>query len=219
MNDFELTPQEKQVILDPARLKVLQDLALIDADEENTFNMLTRLASNIMGTPVSLMSMVGGDYQFFKSAHGMPKTTRSTPLSHAFCRHVVASNEPLIVNDAREHDELKTMPSIEENGFVGYLGIPLQMSNGMPLGSFCVIDHETHEWTELDVEIMRELAEVVSAEIDLRAQVHVGHITKADLGLAHQQIETFVARIDTNATKARVLEQIRTGRKKLNFAV
>jgi hypothetical protein len=80
MSSFNVSPQIRKVLNDVDRLRVLYDLALIDADEEVVFNRLTTLASKIVGAPISVMSMVGNDYQFFKSAHGLGDL-KSTPLS------------------------------------------------------------------------------------------------------------------------------------------
>src|SRR5215468_11196880 len=94
------------IIKDPQRLRVLHDLAILDTPAEEAFDRLTRLASKIVNAPVSLVSLVDSDRQFFKSFVGLTEpwsSRRETPLSHAFCQHVVASNEPLIIEDAREN--------------------------------------------------------------------------------------------------------------------
>jgi GAF domain-containing protein len=133
----------KNVLLNTERLKILRDLALIDSPAETVYDRITQLASKAVGSPVSLVSMVGSDYQFFKSFVGLPEpwaSDRSTPLSHSFCQHVVATNEPLIVSDARNVDFLKDNLAIPDLNVIGYLGIPLTLQSGQRLGSFCVID-------------------------------------------------------------------------------
>ena len=82
----------KDILLNKQRLKVLRDLALIDADAETVYDKVTILATKIMGAPVSLVSMVAADYQFFKSFVGLPEpwaSQRRTPLSHSFCQPIV----------------------------------------------------------------------------------------------------------------------------------
>ena len=75
---------------DPARLSALRQTALLDTPAEEAFDRLTRLASKILRAPVSLVSLVDEDRQFFKSAIGLAEpwaSLRQTPLSHSFCQH------------------------------------------------------------------------------------------------------------------------------------
>ena len=93
------------ILLDVDRLKVLFQLSLIDSPKEEIYDEITQFASQVIGTPVSLMSMVANDYQFFKSEIGLPepyKSARQTPFSHSFCKHVVQNNEPLIISECTQ---------------------------------------------------------------------------------------------------------------------
>jgi len=161
--------------LDIERLQVLVDLALVNAPEELIYDRFTQLASKILGAPVSLLSMVAADYQFFKSQVGLPepwKSQRRTPLSHSFCQHVVATQKPLVIEDAREHDLVKDNLAIRDLGVIGYLGMPMILSDGKPFGSFCAIHSEPHEWEHIEIDIIQELSELVTLEFDMRALVH-----------------------------------------------
>ena len=159
-------------IQDPDRLSTLHELDLLDTPAEKAFDRLTRLASLITNSPISLISLVDADRQFFKSLFGLPEplaSERETPLSHSFCQHVVASKDALIVPDAREHPVLKDNPGVSELNIIAYLGMPLTTTDGVELGSFCVVDTKPHEWDNREIEIIRELAISVMTEIELRA--------------------------------------------------
>lgn len=161
-------------VQNPARLQKLKELDLLDTPTEAAFDRLTQLASKIIGAPVSLVSLVDSDRQFFKSFVGLEGPAakrRETPLSHSFCQHVVASGEPLVVSDARKHPVLMHNRAVPDLNVIAYLGIPLQTSDGQNLGSFCVIDGQERHWTPHEIEIIRELAMSVMTEIELRAQV------------------------------------------------
>src|SRR6185503_4263119 len=111
--------------------------------------------------PVALVSLVDEERQFFKSAIGLQEpwaSRRETPLSFSFCQYVVALGEPLIINDAREHDLLRDNPAISEMGVVAYAGMPLITHDGQPLGTVCVIDHQPRAWTQTEIDILRDLA-------------------------------------------------------------
>ena len=157
---------------DVERLAALQRSALLDTPAEAAFDRLTRLATTILGVPVSLVSLVDGDRQFFKSAVGLPEpwaSRRETPLSHSFCQHVVREMAPLVVADARVDPVLSSNLAVSEIGVVAYAGIPIVTSDGYALGSFCAIDSKPRVWTEHEIGILGELTALVVSEIELRA--------------------------------------------------
>ena len=152
-------------------MSALQQSALLETPVEERFDRITRLASAVLGVPVALVSLVDDHRQFFKSQHGLPEpwaSRRETPLTHSFCQHVVTHAAPLIVRDAREHPLLRDNLAITEMQVVAYAGIPIQASNGQVLGSFCAIDTQPREWTESDVDTLRQLGELLRTELQLR---------------------------------------------------
>ena len=158
-------------IEDAARLEALRDSALLDVPDDEAFDRFTKLAAQLLGCPVSLVSLVDKDRQFFKSAHGLPEelaSVRETPLSHSVCQHVVATGQPLMIVDGRDHPLLRGNGAITELGVVAYLGAPLITREGHALGSLCVIDMKPREWPEASIAILQDLAAMVMTEIDLR---------------------------------------------------
>ena len=156
---------------DPARLASLRATALLDAPPEQTFDRLTALATRLLGVPVALVSLVDENRQFFVSCVGVDepwKTERQTPLSHSFCQYVVNSGEPLIVTDARDNPIVQTNLAIRDLNVIAYAGMPLRMSTGEVLGSFCAIDHVPRQWNEADLDALRTLADAAMAELELR---------------------------------------------------
>lgn len=159
------------IVRDAARLAALRYTALLDTPAEEAFDRLTRLATKILRAPTALVSLVDEDRQFFKSCVGLPEpwaSQRETPLSHSFCQHTIASSEPLVIVDARQHPLVHDNLAIRDLNVVAYAGIPLITPDGQALGSFCVIDSEPRIWSAAEVEILNELAASVIAEIDLR---------------------------------------------------
>jgi GAF domain-containing protein len=169
--DPSQTPAKLQ---DARRLNALKALTLMDTPTEAMFDRLTRLATRLIGAPVSLVSLVDGERQWFKSMVGLPQpwaNARQTPLSHSFCQHVVAEQKPLIVSDARTVSFLKDNLAIPDLSVIGYLGMPLTTSDGVTLGSFCVIDSKPRDWTAEEVQILEDLAETTMALVEMRSQI------------------------------------------------
>jgi GAF domain-containing protein len=159
------------IVRNVARLSALQRLGLLDTPPEAAFDRLTRVACRVLRAPVSLVSLVDRERQFFKSCVGLPEpfaSTRQTPISHSFCKHVVGTGKPLIVEDARTNPLVRLNPAVAEMGIVAYAGIPLVTSEGHTVGSFCVIDSRPRAWTFDDVEMLQELAGCVMHEIEGR---------------------------------------------------
>jgi PAS domain S-box-containing protein len=155
------------------RLAAVARTALLDTPPEEAFDRLTRMAARLLGAPVALITLVTDDRQFFKSATGLPEpwaSRRSAPLSHSFCRQVVLSGEPLIVEDTRRHPLLRSNPAVREFGWIAYAGVPLVSRDGFVLGSFSVVDGMPRLWSERDRALLQDLAACAASEIELRVR-------------------------------------------------
>ena len=56
---------------EPERIELLKALGILDTPPENRFERITQLASRICNMPISLMSLVDTNRQWFKSTHGL----------------------------------------------------------------------------------------------------------------------------------------------------
>src|SRR3712207_2022937 len=156
---------------DEGRLEALRRTRLLDTPPEEAFDRLTGLVCRLLGVPAALVSLVGADRQFLKSAVGLPQPwllRRETSLLHSFCQHVVAAGEPLLVQDAAAHPLVSGSLAVPELGVVAYLGLPLTTAEGHVLGALCAIDTQPRAWTPGDAAALRELAAVAMGEVTLR---------------------------------------------------
>jgi GAF domain-containing protein len=160
------------VLRDPGRLAALERTGLLAGTiQDKTFDRHTSVASRVLGAPVALVSLVDADRQIFPGCIGLPEpwaTDRQTPLSHSFCQHAVATREPLIISDAREHPLVRDNLAITDLNVIAYAGIPLIDRDGNALGSFCVIDSKPRTWTQPEVDLLKDLAASVVAELESR---------------------------------------------------
>lgn len=156
---------------DPRRASALADSGLLDAPAEPRFDRVTRLACDVLGTPVSLLSVVDVDRQFLVSQVGLPEPTaprRQARLTHSLCQHVVATDQPLVVPDARLHPVLGECLADDELDVVAYLGVPVRWHDGEVLGAICVIAPIARHWSGGDVDVLTGIAEQVHTELALR---------------------------------------------------
>lgn len=163
-------PEHAELARD-ARLDSLRRTDLLDALPEPYLDRITGMVMRLLKADTALLSLVEADRQFFASHCGLPEpyaTTRETPLSHSFCKYVVASNKPLVVPDARLDPLVADNGAVRDLGVISYLGVPVRDSGGRVLGSLCAIGATAHAWTDADVALLQDLAGIVEDEIELR---------------------------------------------------
>jgi len=180
-----------EVVLDGARIAALRDLGLLDTEAEADFDRYTSLATELLRVPVSLITLVDADRQFFKSQTGLPEklaAMRQTPLSHSICQFAVASQQPLIISDAREHPLVADNLAVSDLGMIAYAGVPLVLSDGHAVGAFCAIDGTPRDWSEQDVRILGDLAAAITAHLELRRALTERSLHDRLTGLANRAL-------------------------------
>ena len=175
---------------DPARLAALRDTGLLDSGAEECFDRFTRLAREILRADVSLVSLVDGDRQYFKSQDGLEgefAEAGQTPLSHSFCRFAVETGEPFVVDDVDADERVAGSLAPRDLHFGAYAGVPLTLPTGHTLGAFCVLTAEPRAWTEQDLRVMTGLASAVLTEIELRQALVEASLRDPLTGLSNRR--------------------------------
>ncbi len=146
------------------RLETLRSLNLLDTAPEERFDRLTRMAKRMFGVPISLVSIVDAERQWFKSAQGLEAT--ETPRDISFCGHAILGDEVFMIPDAREDERFADNPLVTGDPNIRfYAGCPLKVVNGSKLGTLCLIDRTPRELDEEDLDLLRDLATMAEQEI------------------------------------------------------
>lgn len=154
----------------------LYDTELLDSPSEPVFDRLTDIAVRLLDVPIALISLVDTDRQFFKSDCGLAEmglNLTETPLSHSFCQHVVVLEQPLVVNDARQHPLVHNNLAVRDMGVLAYLGVPISDGHGTIIGSLCALDSKPREWSNDDIDVLNSLANQFESELKLRYEARV----------------------------------------------
>ncbi len=139
------------------RLKALRALHILDTPPEERYDRITRLAAELFDVPISVISMIDADRQWFKSHHGL--TVGETPRSVSFCGHTILQPGVFHVADAALDERFADNPLVAGEPHVRfYAGVPLRASGGEPIGTLCLIDTRPHELTEADRTLLGEFA-------------------------------------------------------------
>lgn len=69
------------------RLALLDTLEILDTEPEEVFDRVTRMASRLLGMPITAVSLIDADRQWFKASVGLEAT--ETPRDWAFCAHAI----------------------------------------------------------------------------------------------------------------------------------
>lgn len=129
---------------DDQRVDVLADYEVLDTPREPSFDALTRLAARLFNAPISLVSLVDKERQWFKSCYGLDAS--QTPRKQAFCTHAIMEKDPLVVLDATQDERFRDNPLVTgEPRIRFYVGSPLITPDGYSLGTFCIIDTKPRE--------------------------------------------------------------------------
>lgn len=150
------------------RLNVLRDYNILDSLPEENYDAIAKIASSICNSPIALVSLVDKDRQWSKSNYGL--NVRETPRDLAFCAYTILNPDELfIVNDATKDERFFDNPLITGNqNAVFYAGASLNTSEGLPLGTLCVIDHKPGELNQSQKDSLKLLAKQVVALLELR---------------------------------------------------
>ena len=152
------------------RLAALRRYRILDTSPEETFDRIARLAAQIMGTPIALVSLVDDDRQWFKARYGL--AAEQTPRDVAFCAHAILDAKVMVVPDARRDPRFAGNPIvIDEPRVIFYAGAPLTTPDGYRLGTLCAIDRVPHAaLSEEQDRALRDLAAMVIEAMELRRE-------------------------------------------------
>ncbi len=156
---------------DEDRLREVVELGLLTPETDDILNAVAAKAAARLGLPISLVSIVLDESQFFAASHGLNgwlAETRGTPVEMSFCSNAVLSGQPFVVEDALTHPVTMENPLVTEDGIRCYAGIPLVSSRGFRLGTLCVLGKEPREFEESDLAVLRELAAEAVDQIESR---------------------------------------------------
>jgi len=159
------------------RLEALHSLEILDTPAEVSLDRITRLVARVLDVPIALVSLVDEDRQWFKSRAGLEAT--ETPREMAFCAHAILQTSPLVVPDAAEDERFRDNQLVTGAPHIRfYAGVPIRTSTGFAVGTLCAIDERPRQLTQEELDTLRDLADIVSREVQLRENLMLARLQR-----------------------------------------
>jgi diguanylate cyclase (GGDEF)-like protein/PAS domain S-box-containing protein len=147
-----------------ARLRLLHSLGVLDTPAEENFDRITRVAAELLEVPITLVSLVDANRQWFKSKIGLDVCETSRDV--AFCAHALHVPDILLIEDAAKDLRFVDNPLVTGEPHVRfYAGVPLRNDDGLVLGTLCAIDRRPRHLPDHTLQAFKDLARIVERDL------------------------------------------------------
>lgn len=187
------------------RIEALRQYDVLDTLPEQEFDDLTHLAAQICGTPISLITLVDEERQWFKSRVGL--AIPEIPRAVSFCAHAITGNDILLVPDASADERFADNPLVTAEPHLRfYAGVPLVTPEGQAVGTLCVIDTVPRQLdqTQQDalIRLGRQAVALLEARPDSKTEKGQSQQARQQAELQRLAIESEKTRQDADRLKA-----------------
>lgn len=146
-----------------ARLEALHSLRLLDTPPEEQFDRITRLATRVFKTPISTITLVDEEREWFKSCQGLDAKEGDRAIS--FCGHAMLADDIFIIPDALKDPRFADNPMVVGEPHIRfYAGVAVKDALGYRLGVLCIKDRVPRDLSADERGILKDLAAWVELE-------------------------------------------------------
>lgn len=145
---------------DPARLAQLRKLLILDSSPQRAYDDITRLLATALAVPITMVNLLDGQRDWFKSCIGLPNT--QSPAATSFCEAFFNTSSDLIVaQDTLQHERLRQHPLVVGEPFIRFYAAARLSLNGHTVGTLCAYDLKPHRVTPEQLDQLRTMAGAV----------------------------------------------------------
>jgi GAF domain-containing protein len=151
------------------RLIAMRKLLELPFNRDENVKKMTEMAAFLLGTPVSMVTLLDKDIQYIITSHGLP--LEKMPRATSFCTHAIQNDELMVVPDAQKDERFKDMPLVKQQPNVRfYAGMPLKYE-GCNVGTLCVFHDKPLNPTPEQLNCLNVLAQQVSNVMTLNSSL------------------------------------------------
>lgn len=149
------------------RLASLKKLKILDTPTEERFDRITRISAHLFNIPISTITLVDSNREWFKSCYGLDKREGDRAIS--FCGHAMLANDIFIIPDTKKDPRFADNPMVVGAPFIRfYAGVALTSADGYKIGTFCIKGHKPRTFTKSEIVDLKSLASWAEQEINAR---------------------------------------------------
>ncbi len=151
-----------------ARLAVVQSFSILDTPTEERFDTITREAVAKLHVPISTITIMDRDREWFKSCVGTG--SREASRAASFCGYAMFAQDIFVVQDTLKDPRFADNPQVTATpGIRFYAGVSLRDGKThQPIGAFCVKDYHPQELSLEEMDILLKLAKRAEKELNTR---------------------------------------------------
>ena len=150
-----------------ARVEAVKEMKILSTPREADLDRLTQTAKSVFKTDISVISIVDGERQWFKSRQGIRET--ETPREVSFCGHAIHGDDVMVVENAERDARFFDNPLVTGGPTIRfYAGQPVKSPDGYAIGTICVIDSKPRSFSEEDRINLRNLGRMVEIVLENR---------------------------------------------------
>ena len=175
------------------RIESLKSYLVLDTESEEEIDNLTQLASEICETPISLVSLIDENRQWFKSKIGLEVNETSRDV--AFCAHAINEKDDLfIIEDARKDKRFFDNPLVTSDPYViFYAGVVLKSDEDLPLGTLCVIDNSPRKLSDKQIRSLKTISKQIMNLLNYKKSMHKQEELRIQLVQKNRELERFAS--------------------------
>lgn len=206
LESFTICPRNTPILSDQhpqheKRLKTLRSYDVLDTTDEADFDDIVALASKICDVPVSLISLVDDDRQWFKARIGFEPS--ETTLEQSVCAHAVLEESFLEIPDMSADARTSDNPLHTDGPQVNfYAGANLIAPNGLPIGTLCVLDTKPRALSDFQRQALKTLSRQVMTQLELRKRLRAEEALRNEIDHRVKNSLQTIASITRVATRA-----------------
>lgn len=163
------------------RIHKLHSYDILDTPAEHTFDKIAILAAQIFDTPIAQVTFVDRERVFFKT-NISPLAATEIARRDSFCSVAILNENVTLIENTLDIPELIDNPFVAmENGVRFYAGAPLRTTEGLQLGTLCVLDTQPRDVSPQQLKMLETLSSIVMDELELRLASRKALRTQTDM--------------------------------------
>ena len=152
------------------RLRVLENLAILDTAPELVFENLTRTMAQTFGVPMAMVNLLDADRDWFKACIGLPLS--ESPASTSFCEVFLNTDHEMVVApDTLLDARFASHPMVIGPPHIRFYAAARLRVSGQTVGTLCAYDTCVRQVSHTQIEELKALSNAAMALLASRASL------------------------------------------------